>query len=440
MRGKTNATNGVHLNATAVNKTVKSGQITAGDFVEYYTPATYIEQSASVSFCFCIGHYAIAKVSGFIAAFKDGQQIATYTGLTCSYIAKVDDFIVAYDNNQGVIGVLSLSNEEFTLVDTLTVATGQLCVGGGSGKLATIKRVSSSEAIIGIADISSSGELSNYQTTSVSKNITSKCLIEEYAGDLYLLASGIGSCKIIIDENNNVTLDTPISFSFMWHDTFKEVYKSENVVVIAFNKGSSSYYGGHITILDFVSGSSSEFSPPKYGEIVTCINDGYFLATTKIDYVGYVRPVWSNSTAIQYYANELILYSFDEETFEVAEVDRITITDDYTVLKSTQPGDIYYDMYQTGKCAEGMILDTVIYAQIKKQMKVTVGSGGTVQSSAQVTTYNISLYEILDATQLQEMSQKDYVIPYAAGHPIGVAQTDGNVNDVIPIYVPTASV
>ena len=111
MRGKTNATNGVHLNATAVNKTVKSGQIVAGDFVEYYTTPTVIEQSKQLDFKFTVNNYAIAaSTDGILYAFKNGEAAFSYSDHNCVFVQKYNDWILFHDNTLGVLGVLSITN------------------------------------------------------------------------------------------------------------------------------------------------------------------------------------------------------------------------------------------------------------------------------------------------------------------------------------------
>ena len=439
MRGKTNATNGVHLNATAVNKTVKSGQINAGDFVEYFTEPTYIVQSNDVIFQFCVGDYAIAIISGFLAAFKDGEQVNTFTGMTCSYVALVDNFIVVLDNSHGAIGVLSISSNGFTLIDTIsTISTGFGCIGGGNGKIALVKRVSSSEILVGAVNISSSGELSTYQETSLSENIGSGfCLIGYYNEKIYVVTNG-GSYELIIASDNSVTIGSFVQNTVTSYSKWKEIYRAGSIIVIAFYMGSS-YHRGCLVIIDFVGGSNSVLG--LGWEIVTCINDGFFLATSKVYYSSSsYRPVWYNGSGL-YITNALILYHFDEETYAISEVDRIEYSRDYyTQMQSTEPGAvIYYNMFKDEKCGEGMIQGSTIYAQIKKQVEVTVSNYANVERYQYISSQNIDLYEILDETELQEMSQKDYVIPYAAGHPIGVAKTDGVTNDIIPVYIPTAS-
>ena len=55
MTGRTNyGGGGIALNANVVNKEIKSGNIIAGDFVEYYSEPTYIEQTQNVNFVFYI--------------------------------------------------------------------------------------------------------------------------------------------------------------------------------------------------------------------------------------------------------------------------------------------------------------------------------------------------------------------------------------------------
>ena len=194
-------------------------------------------------------------------------------------------------------------------------------------------------------------------------------------------------------------------------------------------------------ILDFVTGSQSSFNIPDHGEILTCINDGYFLASKKISYVGSYRPVWSNQTAIQYYANTIVLYHFDEDTYAITEVDSYTIPDDYTQLKSNIPYDtIYYDLFRDRRCAEGMVLNSIIYGQFSYQYKVLLSSSGqSVQTAEAVYSYNIELFGVYDETQLQRTIQKEYVAPYSGGHPIGVAKEGGTTNDIIDVYIPLAS-
>ena len=441
MRGKTNATNGVHLNATAVNKTVKSGQITAGDFVEYYSDTPYIEQSSDIDFKFPFGDYSIACTGSVITAFKGGEAVDSFVDYNCTYIGKDNDdsFIVFHDNSLGILGVLTLENDEFELIDTLQTsdtvdAMTYITVGGGKVCYAKRNYTSSSADYIdiGVANISAAGELSDFNLTSITNESTHRLgsdvfgFMAYYSGFYFVFMQNGGgySAPIEIDSNNTASISTYTSINGSYAASIRLIYKKNNVVALAIRGNGNA---GYLWILNYVTANIIEKTMPDAGEIYSFINEGKFLASGN----GTFGIRYSNGSFSQDIAYKLKLYGFNENTYEIFLIDEIVLSDDYSSYPQNWPFKCFSQSID--KNVAGIDNDT-IYAQIKGLITGTYNSGGW---KLRITwSKNLYLYEIINGG-FQELTDHNFVRPYQSGHPIGVAKTDGVTNDVIPVYIPT---
>ena len=424
MRGKTNATIGIHLNATAVNKTVKSGQIVAGDFVEYYTTPTVIEQSKQLDFKFTVNDYAIAaSTDGILYAFKNGAAAFSYSDHNCVFVQKYNDWILFHDNALGVLGVLSITNNGFELISSIstgdTAQANRISLCGGNGKVLYAKFSSATTNIhIGVADISNSGILTSFQLSHLqfegeSPNQCYNTIFLFYNSDEGFMCFGsdydstynpnswrIWRSFISLDSGNNASFS---GFTSSKGDNFSgchEIYRNDEVVLLRYSSissGASAYCSGYVHVINPVSCIFSTGGLPEWGEVLTYIEDGYFLGSAK------TSSGSGSSMRVSVYA--IKLFAFNEETYEYEVLDGIETSADKGIsdlLGGYDNGIFYLRRYN-------------------------------------YSPRDLNLYEVFNETQLQNLSQKNYVIPYAAGHPIGVAQTDGNVDDVIPVYIPTAT-
>ena len=86
MKGRTNVLGGgVILNASIAEKEIKSGNIVAGDFVEYYSEQAEIPFVSNVIYTGIIGSYIIARSpSNAIALIKNERIISTYSTYSIS--------------------------------------------------------------------------------------------------------------------------------------------------------------------------------------------------------------------------------------------------------------------------------------------------------------------------------------------------------------------
>lgn len=449
MRGKTNIGDGMSLNANTVNKTIKSGQISAGDFVEYYSDTPYIEQSSDIDFVFPFGNYSIALASGVITAFKNGEAVDSYAGYNCQYIGKDDNenFIVFHDNSAGILGVLAIDDDEFELVNTLqtsdtTAARTYITIGGGKVCYTKRRYIDSSHDYIdiGVASISAAGVLSNFNLTSITNDSSHKMASSNsfgfigYSSGFYFVYAAYETSNpsyiahIEIGSNNTASISSYSNITLSSGGNPRLIYKKGNIAVIT-SKYSGGASNGYMYILNFVTGNHTDKNMADYGEIYSFINEGKFLASGKDSFsIRYSNG--SYSTTIAY---KLKLYEFNENTYEISLIDEIVLNDNY----SGYPQNFPFDCFSMGISKNVAGIDNNhIYAQVKG--KIT-GMNGSTHALIYQWSKNLYLYEIINGS-LQELTDHDFVRPYQAGNPIGVAKISGNTNDIIPVYIPTPAV
>jgi len=449
MRGKTNIGDGMSLNANTVNKTIKSGQISAGDFVEYYSDTPYIEQSSDIDFVFPFGDYSIALTGGVITAFKNGEAVDSYADYNCQYIGKDDNdnYIVFHDNSAGILGVLAIDDDEFELVNTLqtsdtTAARTYITIGGGKVCYTKRRYIDSSHDYIdiGVASISAAGVLSGFNLTSVTEDSSHKMASSNsfgfigYSSGFHFVYADYETSNfkyiahIEIGSNNTASISSYTSLATLSKRSPRLIYKKGNIAVIT-SRDSSSGYQGYIHILNFVTGNITDKTIADYGEIYSFINEGKFLASGK----GIFTIRYSNGSYTTYIVYKLKLYEFNENTYEISLIDEIVLNDNYSGYPQNFPFNCF--SLAIDKNVAG-IDNNNIYAQIKG---IITGMNGSTHALIYQWSKNLYLYEIINGS-LQELTDHDFVRPYQAGNPIGVAKISGNTNDVIPVYIPTPAV
>lgn len=450
MRGRTNiGGGGIAINATVQQKTIKSGNIIAGDFVEYYSQTPYIEQASDIDFKFVFKGYSIALSGSVMTAFKNGEAIDSFADYNCTWIGKddSDNFIVFHDNNLGILGTLNIVNDEIILVDILqTSDISQMWVGIGigGGKVCYARRGESSPNYtkVGVANISANGELSNFVLTTIEDD---SYVLSSYEPNIITVAYYNGfyfvyrkqnipwcTAHIEIDSNNVASFSSSTSIINNLYDP-RLIYKKDDIIVIACLTDSSSNVGC-MYVINFVTGNYMQKLMPEDGEIYSFINEGKFLASGKNTF--WIRYSNSGSTTIVL-AYKLKLYAFNERTYEISLIDEIVLEDDYTEYPHN---NLPYNVFIQSRDVSGYAFKRNIaaidnghfYAQIKGQIT-------DIKTSSPYITYNwsknIYLYEIANG-KLTEITDHNYVKPYQAGNPIGVAKDSGTINDVIDVYIP----
>lgn len=409
MRGKTNAMKGVQLNATAVNKTLASGQIIAGDFVEYYSNSPSISQGSTLKFKFDIGEYSIALSGSFITAFRNGSQVATYAVYDCTYLGKCNGKIVFHDNSAGILGILSLENDQFTLVGSISTndTTSLTTAIWGSDNKVCYAKYGNKTLYIGVADVSSSGTISNYHLSSIQKSGLYGVLgVGYYDGNFYIVTGSDSYAwtfiELSIDSSNEATINNEIRTQYALNEGIGIVYNKGPIMVFAGHYGTSSSSNttndGWIMVVNFVTGNYVNKMIADYGEVLSFINEDGLLITSARTAVG---NYW--------YTYTLRLCEFSDSTYEIVILDSL---------------ELAHEMYAIDKMISrcpGGISNDIIYAQLK--------SGASP----------VELFEAFNGNQLQRLTQKNYVAPYNAGHPIGVAKESGAAGDTIAVYIPTPS-
>lgn len=458
MRGRTNAGEGIALNATTANKTLVSGQVTAGDFVEYYTESTpYIDQGQNVHFIFTIDDYDIAQLGeskNVLAAFKDGEQKFTYSGYNCHFVGENGNYIIFFDAILGVLGVLSITSNGFNLESSIqtqdtSASSYKVGVAGGENKACYYTVDSDGYIRVGAATISNAGLLSDYVLTETRVNASSDSkyydrLLYYYNGSFYGMEYRTSRIyPIMIDSENNATVGTYVSSSAVFN---RPVYQKDNIVIFARHdrKASSSSYEGFyqiygiIDIVNFTTGNAITKNLPNNGEILSFIKSGRFLMVGK---EAISNIAWASYKNHHYYIpNSLQLCSFDDQTYEIVVLSSFDLDVDYTQPATRESGshEYRYDEFIESVDRNVACCDSdLVYAQCKtQQVFQTTSSSSTIFMEYDSKLY---LYDI-ENDVLQEPTDKNCVIPYRDGrHPIGVAKTNGNANDVIPIYIPTPS-
>ena len=405
MRGRTNVGDGVSLNANTVNKTVKSGQIIAGDFVEYFTVENLLEEGSRIYFAFNIGIYSIALKNKKISLFKNNIQVDQFTNYDITTINNLylyNNYVLFISSNSRTIGVLSIDTtaDRFVLKSTEIISdfySGEhstCAIAANNGVIVACSRSSSSSSTqkytFITASINSGGEISNV-VSSISYNYYNNALdwIESYNG-IFCWIHGTGIYSLIIDGEGKVSENYNDSFGS--YSIKRKLYQNNDIVIYSIDHV---YQGnGDIEILNLTSKTHQQLGIQG-------------MCATNIDNDLFVTYYYYNSQ------RKLHLYKYNNVTKEVTKIDTL---DNVDVPAGSSTTILYTDC----SLANSSFLLFEGYFN---------------------NVYKYKYYRIVADSSIQNIVDEDYVIAYQnSGHPIGVAKTNGNVNDVIPIYVPTPSV
>lgn len=403
MRGRTNVGGGgIAINASVQNKTIKSGDIVAGDFVEYYTEANVISQSASNEFICNIGSYTITKKNASLALFKNKEQVDSFIDYNILCACQYNNFVIFFSSSN-VLGVIAIdtTNDEFSLVDTITASVydssfdDAYSIGARNDKIIVCTKyyynTSETRYRFALVDISVTGELSNGIITNyITKNLNFfNIKIDSFENaSFYFLGSASSTLyciELIINQDRTIS------------------WGNSNTIRNYFTLGSKIFQQDSIVVYDGYNNTNSEV--PIYidlsngignlinilGEVITNIEDLKFVT-------------YEESSNLHY----LHLYSFNTSTYEAILLDTISIDQPY--LSGT-----------TNAIVNGFANGNDVLAKI---------TGG----------YNLRIFEI-NGDFLQEIPDIDYVIPYSgSGRSIGIAKDNGTTDDVIGVYIPLAIV
>ncbi|MBO4890592.1 MAG: hypothetical protein J5574_06325 [Lachnospiraceae bacterium] len=426
MKGRINVLDdgGVILNASAANKIILQGNIIAGDFVEYKTEPIWIDQAQSISFKFSIGDYAIALIGSTLTAFKNGAQLATYAAHNCSILNKCGDFIVFHDNNAGVLGVLGISDNGFSLVSTLSTGVSNVvAIAAGGGEVCAITNSSyeSSDYYTKViyAEISASGVLSGIITSNVRYRLTFACIFLNYASGFYFTyVSGtslsetteqqVRSVPILFNESHSASFGDGVSCGGCYAG-LRQVYQQGSTIGLAYYyyyaaSGSVSHgQTGYLKIMDIITGSYVDKTFPNYGEVFSYIHNGKVLISECIQ-------TGSSGYATFWSANKIKLCQFNDTTYEITEIDSKTFTE--YIEKKVQN-------------TRGGIAGNYALVQL-------------YQTATDTHYLDLRAYEIINGS-LDDKADRNYVETYTGGAAIGVAKESGAAGDTIAVYIPTPS-
>lgn len=391
MRGRVNTGEGVALNASTVDKILGSGQVTAGDFVQYYEESDEIEQSQKNSAYFSIGDYFVTSKSNAICLFSGGQQVDAYSDYAIDAVADYGDYIVFFNFTNRLVGVLEIYEGRLRLVDSLTVPDinslydGATLIAAGNGTVMVLCQYNYSRYYYrhyAVLDISDNGILSNLSTNKYETYEDITRSIEYTNGGFYALRGNINLLSLTTDADRKV-IETATGANNYYVTLGRRIYKNNNLLI---------YNGYHL-------------SSNQYTFYLVVVNAPGTI--TKIEVNGMASDIIDGIFAAQKYSYpDFYLYSFNPNTVEVALIDS-------EVFTGLEPNPI--------NCI--FTLDDKLYVQ------------------KAYYSYNLLLFDIVNDSYIERKTDKNKVVPFSQyGHPIGVAKTNGNVGDIIPIYIPTPSV
>lgn len=402
MTGRTNVGGGgTALNADVEPKIVKSGSITAGDFVEYFTVENLLEEGSRIYFAFNIGVYSIALKNNKISLFKNNVQVDQFTNYNITAINNLylyNNYILFISSNSKTIGVLSIDTtaDRFVLKSTEIISdfySGEsfaCAIAASNGVIVACRRSSDSSGYqkytFITASINSSGEISNI-VSSISRNTydVGSDWIESYNG-IFCLIHGTAIYSLTIDGEGKVS-ESYIG-SLGSYSIIRKLYQNNDIVIYS---RQHEYQGnGEIEILNLTSKTYQQLG--IQGMCVTNIDNDLF-----------VTYYYYNSQC------KLHLYRYDNTTKEVTKIDTLDIVDVVTgnVSMTCTSCSLANSSFL---CFKGY-LDNV---------------------------YRYKYYRIVGDSSIQNTVDERYVIAYQnGGNPIGVAKDSGRTNDIIDVYVPT---
>lgn len=382
MKGRTNVGNGgITLNASVVSKTIKTGNITAGDFVEYYTEPSTISYDEHMYFIGYIGDYTVVAVgndsSRNIAILKDDIILDRYVDYMFNYqpywAVIVGNIIIFYSANGSVI-TLKIINDKLTLVDIRTPVYlySPRYVNGKFMGMETNK------AYINVCDIDSEGNISEFTRSAFNFN-SSSVDFKYYDGIYYAVGQGSYSgYKFELDSNNQAI----------------NIVSGQGSIDNVFSMFSQFQYGSKVLY------------PNSRSTIPICLHD--LITGTNVQVAGIsgatsggpvIIQVENGRTYILTYNSFFRLYEFDPDSVTVSLI---------------ASGGRNFSTSQATAWLKNNIINAMIYnSDDRRKLQI----------------YGEDIIDIPDV---------NYVIPYSGSIiPIGVAKDSGRTNDIIDVYVPT---
>lgn len=389
MTGRTNVGGGgTALNADVEPKIVKSGSITAGDFVNYYTENSYIPFSNYFYFLANIGDYTVGtspnRSSGSLVLIKNNEILSRYSTYTVEDIASIGNYIAVSSGK--MLLIIGIQNDTLVLVDSHEFSKNIKFLEVANNKIVAFLAFQTYYDTCAVCQISQNGQIQGLAESSVSTYMQNSYGpdLRYYNGWYYMLSlSSSGSSynfKFQVNANNQIE-NFASTYSLPGSDSKSFLYQKDSKVLYWGSSSTTNYYWVELTTgaYTFVNGIN--------GIAVTRISeDRLFLA----------KPNTSS------YIVEL--FSFDDESVEV------------TLLSSLNSSG-YYGSMPLGMC----------------WLK---GNNACIRNS-DGGQYCVEIADIVNNT-LTHHQNKNYVKPYAGGiEPIGVAKDSGRTNDIIDVYVPT---
>lgn len=383
MKGRTNVLNGgIILNANTVDKEIKTGNIVAGDFVQYYTESSTISYDEYMYFIGYIGDYTVVAIGNNspknIAILKDDVILDRYVDHGFNYqpywAVIVENIIIFYSADGSVI-TLKIVNDKLTLVDIRTpsyLSSSRYVNGKFMG-------IESNEAYINVCDIDSEGNISEFTRSAFNFN-SSSVDFKYYNGIYYAVGQGgYQGYKFELDSNNQAI----------------------NIV-----SGQGNIDNGFSLFSQFQYGSKVLY-PNSQSSIPICLHDLVTGANVQVAGIAgntsgkpIIIQVENSHTYILTYGSPFHLYEFDP--------------DSVTVSLIASGGSNYKESLAIAWLKNNIINATIYNSTNRKKLQV----------------YGEDIIAIPDV---------NYVIPYDGNiNPIGVAKESGTAGDTIAVYVPTA--
>ena len=383
MKGRTNVLNGgIILNANTVDKEIKTGNIVAGDFVQYYTESSTISYDEYMYFIGYIGDYTVVAIGNNstknIAILKDDVILDRYVDHGFNYqpywAVIVENIIIFYSADDSVI-TLKIVNDKLTLVDIRTPSyLYSPCYVNGK-----FMGMETNKAYINVCDIDSEGNISEFTRSAFNFN-SSNVDFKYYNGIYYAVGQGSYSgYKFELDSNNQAI----------------NIVSGQGKIDTGFSLFSQFQYGSKVLY------------PNNPSAIPICLHD---LVTGANVQVAGIRSGTSGKPIIIQVENSHTYILTYGSTFHLYEFD----PDSVTVSLIASGGSNYKESLATAWLKNNIINATIYNSTNRKKLQV----------------YGEGIIAIPDV---------NYVIPYDGNiNPIGVAKESGTAGDTIAVYVPTA--
>ncbi len=388
MKGRTNVLNGgIILNANTVDKEIKTGNIVAGDFVNYYTENSYIPFSKSFYFVANIGDYTVGtspdRSSGSLVLIKNNEILSRYSTYTVEEIASIGNYI-AFSSGKMLL-IIGIQNDTLVLVDSHEFSKNINFLEVANNKIVAFLASQTYYDTCAVCQISQNGQIQGLAESSVSTYMQNAYGpdLRYYNGWYYMLSlSSSGNSynfKFQVNVNNQIE---NLANTYSLYGSYKNFLYQKDSKVLYGENGGTHYYWVELTTGAYTSVNGIN------GIAVTQITEnGLFL----------VKPS-STSYSVE-------LYSFNDESVEV------------TLLSSLNDSG-YYGARPFGTCW-------------------FKGNNACIKNNDS-GQYYVEIADIVNNT-LTHHQNKNYVKPYAGGiEPIGVAKESGTAGDTIAVYVPTA--